>query len=155
MAGEREAPQQGGGKPSLADVLQDLFVRTHRAVYAGSGGRIGAGIGTTRWLLLATTGRKTGQTRVVVLRYLRDGDRLAVIASNWGKPNAPAWWLNLQAHPEAAIQVGRQRMRVRARQANPEEQEQLWRRAVRDYPGFAEYQRRIERVIPVVILEPV
>jgi F420H(2)-dependent quinone reductase len=154
MAGERDTTQRGGQQSGLADAMQRLFARTHSAVYAASGGLIGAGIGNTRWLLLATTGRKTGQARVVVLRYLRDGGHLAVIASNWGKPSSPAWWLNLQANPEAEIQVGRQRMRVRARQANPEEQERLWQRAVRAYPGFAEYQRRIERPIPVVILEP-
>ncbi len=154
MTGEQGTAQQGGEQSRLAGVMQSLFVRTHRAVYAGSGGLIGAGIGRIRWLLLTSTGRTTGQARVVVLRYFRDGNRLAVIASNWGKPNPPAWWLNLQANPEAQIQVGRKRMRLRARQANPEEQERLWQRAVRDYPGFADYQRRAGRAIPIVILEP-
>jgi deazaflavin-dependent oxidoreductase (nitroreductase family) len=135
--------------------LRGLLTRTHRAIYVGSGGLLGEWLGSIRALLLTTTGRHTGLPRVLPLAYFRDGDNLALIASNFGRPNPPAWWLNLQAHPEATVQIGRRIQRVRARQATPVEQDHIWRRAVRAYPPWESYQRRVSRLIPVVILEPV
>ena len=156
MAGEQGTsgapPRQQSG---LAHTMQGLVTRTHRAVYQWSGGRLGEYMGPMRALLLTTTGRKSAQLRAIPLGYFRDGENFALIASNWGRPNPPAWWLNLQAHPEAEVLVGRRRLHVRARQANAEEQARLWQRAVRSYPPYARYQRGIERAIPVVILEPI
>jgi deazaflavin-dependent oxidoreductase (nitroreductase family) len=139
----------------FAHTMQGLVTRTHRAVYQWSGGLLGEYMGPMRALLLTTTGRKSGQPRAIPLGYFRDGENLALIASNWGRPNPPAWWLNLQAHPVAEVLVGRRRLGVRARQADAEEQTRLWQRAVRSYPPYARYQQGIERAIPVVILEPI
>ena len=76
-----------------------------------------------------------------------------IVASNGGAPNHPAWFLNLQANPEADIQVGRRRFRVRAREVRDAERERLWARIVRINPGYAVYQKRTARQIPVVVLE--
>ncbi len=146
--------QRTGPQSRLAYALQGLLTRTHRAIYSGSGGLIGEWFGPMRTLLLTTTGRRSGQARVIPLTYFRDNANLALIASNFGRANPPAWWLNLQAQPEADVRMGRQEMRVRARQANPEEQARIWRQAVHIYRPYEEYQRRTNRTIPVVILEP-
>jgi deazaflavin-dependent oxidoreductase (nitroreductase family) len=142
-----------GSQSRLAGALQNLLTRTHRSIYLWSGGLLGEWLGPLRALLLTTTGRRTGQPRVLPLAYFRDGTNLALIASNFGRPNPPAWWLNLQAQPAAMVQIGRRVQRVRARQATPAEQDRIWRRAVRAYPPWESYQRRVSRTIPVVILE--
>jgi deazaflavin-dependent oxidoreductase (nitroreductase family) len=105
-------------------------------------------------LLLTTTGRKTGQLRVTPLTYLTDGDRFALIASNAGYDNDPIWWLNLQAHPEATVQVWGRVLHVTAVRATPEEKTRLWPQVVRMYAGYADYQRRTTRAIPLVLLRP-
>ena len=105
-------------------------------------------------LLLTTTGRKTGKQRTTPLLYLKDGDRLVLVASNGGAPKHPTWWLNLQARPEAEVQIGSKKIRVTARQADQEERNQLWSKVVAMYPDYANYQKRAEREIPVVILQP-
>src|SRR5919204_94844 len=78
-----------------------------------------------RVLALTTSGRKSGQRRTTALGYLRDGEDFAVVASNSGLDSAPAWWLNLQANPEAEVDAEGERLRVRAREASPEEEERL------------------------------
>lgn len=79
---------------------------------------------------------------------------VVVIASHAGEPRNPHWYLNLKANPAAAAQVGQDRIRVVARDAAGEERDRLWAKAVELDPTYAEYQRRTERQIPVVILEP-
>ena len=105
-------------------------------------------------LLLSVTGRKSGKRRTTPLLYGRDGDNYVVIASVGGAPKHPAWYLNLQGQ-EAEILVGRERLRVRARDAEGEERERLWALMVSLYPPYAEYQKKTERRIPVVVLERV
>ncbi len=105
-------------------------------------------------LLLHTIGRKTGRLRITPLCYVRDGERLVLIGSNGGAARDPAWLHNLRARPRALIQLGADRIEVRARDAEPDERERLWQRAVAMYPGYAEYQRRTDRRIPLVVLEP-
>ena len=108
-----------------------------------------------RVLALTTTGRKSGQERTTPLGYLRDGDGFAVVASNSGLARPPAWWLNLQAHPEAEVDAAGERVRVRGRAATPEEQERLWARFLEQFRGFDGYRKFTTRKIPVVLLEPV
>jgi deazaflavin-dependent oxidoreductase (nitroreductase family) len=76
------------------------------------------------------------------------------VASNAGHDQDPAWWLNLQAHPDAAVEVGKDVRQVHARQATPEEAARLYGRFVTGLPQYADYRRRTRREIPVVILEP-
>jgi deazaflavin-dependent oxidoreductase (nitroreductase family) len=84
---------------------------------------------------------------------VEDGERLAVMPSNAGSHSPPAWWLNLQANPEAEVQRGRERWRVRARRATPEEADRLWPRMRESYSGFEAYQTYTDREQPIVLLE--
>jgi deazaflavin-dependent oxidoreductase (nitroreductase family) len=108
----------------------------------------------TSILLLTTTGRKSGEPRTTPLIYGRDGDNYLVVASKGGADEPPAWYVNLQADPEAEIQVKADRMKVRARDATPDEKPELWRTMTAEWPHYDEYQRKTDRQIPVVVLEP-
>lgn len=105
------------------------------------------------YLLLTTTGRRSGKKHTVPLLYLSDGSNLAVIASLGGKPRHPDWFHNLAKDPNVRVQVGGERFAAAAREANSAEQARLWPRAVAVWPDYEVYQNRTERVIPVVILE--
>ena len=126
----------------------------HTALYRATGGRVGRSVGGVPVLLLTTTGRRSGRERTTPLGYVEDGRALAVVASNGGMDWFPAWWLNLQARPEATIEIGRRRMPVRAEKADPEERARLWPRFTGLYPGYAKYEERTSREIPVVLLHP-
>jgi deazaflavin-dependent oxidoreductase (nitroreductase family) len=106
-------------------------------------------------LLLTTTGRRTGQQRTAPLLYLEDEENMVVVASNGGAPKHPAWWLNLKTNPEAMVEIGNRKLRVRAEEASPEERERLWPRLVEMYPSYESYRHRTDREIPVVVLKPV
>ena len=138
--------------------MSRMFLRVmsgiNTALYRLTGGKVGGRMGKAPILLLTVAGRKTGKRRTTPLLYGRDGDNFVVIASKGGAPQHPAWYLNLKGQ-EAEILVGRKRQRVRAREAEGEERERLWARAVDYYAGYATYQERAgERRIPVVVLEP-
>jgi len=109
-------------------------------------------------LLLTTTGAKSGQTRINPLAFSRDGDNYVVIASKGGAPSHPDWYHNVVAHPEVTVEVstadGTRRFEARARVARTTERERLYAAQTAIMPGFAEYQRKTSREIPVVVLEP-
>ena len=105
-------------------------------------------------LLLTTAGRKTGKQRTVPLLFIRDGDDLVVVASNGGMDWFPAWWLNLQEHSAAGIEIGRERRGVTASKADAERRAQLWPEFTRSYPNYLKYEARTTREIPLVILHP-
>jgi F420H(2)-dependent quinone reductase len=134
--------------------LLALITVLHRLLYRASGGRLGARLGRLRFLLLVHSGRRSGRARVTPLLYVEDGGRFAVVASNAGDDRPPAWWLNLQAHPDARIQAGRQQLAVTARRASPEESRQLWPKLLDAYRWYADYRQRTRREIPIVLLEP-
>jgi F420H(2)-dependent quinone reductase len=123
-------------------------------LYRLSGGKIAGSMKGAPILLLTTTGRKTGKTRVTPLLYLRDGENLVVVASKGGAPKHPVWFLNLEANPDVQAEVGRTRERRRARRATLEERERLWPKVVEMYGSYADYQTKTAREIPLVILEP-
>jgi deazaflavin-dependent oxidoreductase (nitroreductase family) len=106
-------------------------------------------------LLLTTRGRKSGEPRTLPLACFPDGERLVVVASNAGQDFDPAWWLNLKANPEAEVQFGRERFRVRAHAAAGAEHERLWPWLKQRNPMYARYEKKTERQIPVVVLERV
>jgi deazaflavin-dependent oxidoreductase (nitroreductase family) len=133
---------------------QRIFTQTHAFFYRLSGGKLGGHLDKSPVLLLNTTGRKTGKQRTHPLLYLRDGDNLVLVASNGGASSHPIWWLNLQATPQAEVEIGRQKLRVTARQADPQEYQRIWPLLVNKYPSYAEYQKKTTREIPVVILQP-
>ncbi|HEX7293273.1 MAG TPA: nitroreductase family deazaflavin-dependent oxidoreductase [Solirubrobacterales bacterium] len=123
-------------------------------LYRISGGRIGGRVNRAPVLLLTTTGRKSGQKRTAPVVYLRDGENVVVINTNAGNARVPAWSLNLEANPEAEVEVGRRRYPVRARVAAGEERADLWRRHNEQYAGFDDYQVKLEREASVIVLEP-
>ena len=132
----------------------ELFWRLHPRVYRWSGGRLGGSLMGLPVLLLRTRGRKSGQPRETALMYLPRGEACAVIASVLGEPRHPAWYLNLRAHPEAEVQIGRELRPVCARDAEGAERDAIWSEFVLRQPVYADYARRTTRRIPVVVLEP-
>lgn len=123
-------------------------------LYRISGGRLGGRVADAPVLLLTATGRRSGEPRTVPVVYLDDGERISVIGSNAGHGRTPAWSLNLQANPEAEIERGRRRQKVRARIAEGEERAELWRKHNEQYSGFDEYEARTDRDIALFVLEP-
>ena len=138
-----------------------LMATVNVAVYRLTRGRIG---GTWRigagWrnpvpiCLVEHRGRRTGKLRTTPLVYLRDDDRVVVVASQAGRPQHPLWFRNLEADPEATVQIKGDRSLMRARTASPPERAELWPRLVDLYRDYDSYQSWTDREIPVVVLEP-
>jgi deazaflavin-dependent oxidoreductase (nitroreductase family) len=105
-------------------------------------------------LLLTTTGRRTGEPRTTPLLYTPDAGRYAVGASDAGADENPLWFYNLEAEPKATIEVGERRLEVRALVAPRPERDRLYAALTERWPGFAEYETKTDRLIPVVVLEP-
>jgi deazaflavin-dependent oxidoreductase (nitroreductase family) len=148
-----------------AATLQAPYLKLHGFVYRYSGGLIGSRIIAGRALLLTTTGRSSGKSRTTALIYVKDGERLVVVASNGGSDHPPSWLLNLEAHPAVTVQIGLNKFSARASVASAEERERLWPIVNRHNMGLAPimhpgargrydvYQRHTTRVIPLVLLE--
>ena len=134
---------------SISKVVTTAHVALYRATKGRLGGRTGLPV-----LLLTTTGRKSGRRRTKPLGYVKEGDDFLLAASNGGNDFFPSWWLNLEANPVAEIQVRGQRLSVNARKASPEEKERLWPKFLEAYKGYANYEKKTSREIPVVILTP-
>jgi deazaflavin-dependent oxidoreductase (nitroreductase family) len=105
-------------------------------------------------LLLTTTGRRSGKARTTPLTFFRDGTDLVVIASNGGADRAPDWSLNLRQTPRAVVEIGTDKSVVNARAASEQERERLWVVVTATYAGYARYQERTTRRIPIVLLTP-
>jgi deazaflavin-dependent oxidoreductase (nitroreductase family) len=118
-------------------------------------GRVGGPFEGRPILLLHTFGARSGKERVNPLAYQADGDRLVVFASKGGAPNNPDWYHNLLAHPDVRVEVGTETFDAVARVAGSEERDRLWTRQKELMPGFADYERKTTREIPVIILERV
>lgn len=130
----------------------------HVAAYRDTGGEVGYLWNGVPTLLLTVTGRHSGQPRTSALIFGRSGtddsaDYL-IVASMGGAPMHPKWYLNLQAHPDAEIQVRDRRIAVTARTATPDEKPALWRIMTELWPNYDAYQSRTERDIPIVVLTP-
>ena len=124
-------------------------------VFRASGGRIGAKfMGGAPVGLLTTTGRKSGRSRTTPLIYLADGERIVLVASQGGMQRHPFWYDNLAAKPEVAFRTPKGKRRYRARTAAATEKAALWPRLVAIYRDYDDYQKRTDREIPVVVLEP-
>ena len=129
----------------------------HRAIYSVSGGRMGLGPPTEKTygtLRIHTIGRKTGEERIAILGYFEDGPNLYTLAMNgWGEPE-PAWWLNLQAHPDATIDLKDGSREVTARAATGEERTRLWSAMREHEPNLDGYAARRSRETALVVFEP-
>ena len=128
--------------------------RAHLAAFRLSRGRVLGSVAGMPVLLLTTTGRRSGKARTTPLTFLRDANDLVVVASNGGADRPPGWALNLQQTPRAVVEIGTDRLVVQARSASEEERERLWVVVTATYAGYARYQERTTRRIPVVLLTP-
>ena len=138
--------------PNIRWLLAGI-TRLQRFLYQKTDGAIGASLFGMRILLLTSAGRRTGHQRIAPLLFVEDGDRFVVVASNAGDDRHPAWWHNLEANPHARVQVRGEHHDVVARRAEPDEAERLWPILIRAYRPYAEYRRRTDREIPIVVLE--
>jgi len=145
------------GRPYNAAIAtpQKWVTKIHASLFRATGGKVGGRLVGSPVLLLVTTGRKSGLQRTTPLLYLDDGDRHVIVASNGGAAKHPVWWLNLQANPEATVEVAGRKTRVRATEAQGEERARLWKRLVRMYGPYESYRKKTDREIPVILLEPV
>jgi F420H(2)-dependent quinone reductase len=138
----------------MRDRTAKFLSRIHTALYQTTSGVVGSRLVDNDMLLLTTTGRHTGKAHTVPLLYLLDDGRFVVFASWGGRVHHPEWYLNLLAHPHGVVQVRSRRQPVTAMTAEGDEREHLWARAEAAYSGYAEYQAKTDRRIPVVLLVP-
>jgi deazaflavin-dependent oxidoreductase (nitroreductase family) len=130
-----------------------LFGQEHVRVYRQTGGERGYHWRGTTILLLTTTGRVSGEERTTPLIHRTTDGTWVVIASKGGAPEHPGWFRNLEADPRATIQVRDERIPVRARVAEGDERERLWKLMTENWPAYDDYQRKTSRTIPVVVFE--
>ena len=146
----------------LAPNLPDWMVK-HANLYLASGGADGhmyklavpgRGEITAAALLLTAIGRKSGEKFIFPLFYGTDGERHFVIASKGGAPQHPGWYRNILANPEVEVQVGTKKVKAKARTATGAERARLWEKSLEFWPPYADYQKKTQREIPVVVLQP-
>jgi deazaflavin-dependent oxidoreductase (nitroreductase family) len=123
--------------------------------FRANGGKVGGPFEGAPLLLLHTVGARTGQQRVNPMMYRPVPGGYAVFASKAGAPTNPDWYHNLLAHPRVTAEIGASTVELLAREAKGEEREQIWTAHKTANPGFAEYEQKTTRQIPVVVLEPV
>ena len=121
--------------------------------FRGNGGKLGGGFAGATMLLLTTKGAKSGNLRTNPLAYLAQGDGIYIFGSKGGAPTNPDWYHNLVAHSSVQAEIGTQTLPFTARVADGDERDRIWSAQKSAYPGFAEYEEKTTRQIPVVILE--
>ncbi len=122
--------------------------------FRANGGKVGGGFAGSTLLLLHTRGAKTGHEHVTPVMYRQVDGGYAVFASKAGADTNPDWYHNLLAHPQVQAEIGTQTVSLTARVADQQEREPIWTAQKTDNPGFADYEKKTTRQIPVVILEP-
>jgi deazaflavin-dependent oxidoreductase (nitroreductase family) len=139
------------------DLIFKVMNAAHRIALKLTGNRVAASVSGMPVLELTTIGRKSDTPHAVLLTSpLQVGETYVVVASRGGDDIDPAWFRNLSVHPEVEVRVvGKVKTRMQARVANPEERATMWPLIASKHPNYAGYQQRTERVIPVVLLEPV
>jgi deazaflavin-dependent oxidoreductase (nitroreductase family) len=120
--------------------------------FRANGGKVGGMFAGRTLLLLHTSGAKSGEPRINPVAYVKDGDRLVIIASKGGAPTNPDWYYNLVAHPDVTVEVGTGQFQVHATVAAEPDRTRLYQQMVAMMPGFAEYEQKTTRKIPVIIL---
>lgn len=139
-----------------SDLQLKIMNAVHRVLLTVSGGRVGTSISGMPTLQLTTIGRKSGDPRKVMLTApIVDGDTIVVVASRGGDPTHPAWFLNLRDNPKVEVSLRKCPERpMTARVATPDERAALWPRVIAAYEGYAGYQTKTTREIPLVLLTP-
>ncbi len=143
-------PLQGEYEPSPSK-----WVRDQVELYESSGGTQGTTMREMPVVILTTLGARSGRIRKTPLMRVEHDGRYAVVASLGGAPKHPVWYHNVLAHPRVELQDGPTRQDMTAREVFDEEKARWWERAVAAFPDYADYQRRTDRTIPVLVLEPV
>jgi deazaflavin-dependent oxidoreductase (nitroreductase family) len=137
----------------MKSVLQ-FFLTIYVFLYRLSGGRLGSRVQGLQVLLLTSIGRRTNRKRTTPLGYFMDSDRYVIVASNAGFDSHPAWFHNLNNNPRVFIEVGGRKLQVDAEVIDPEKRNLLWAKLVRLAPGYAAYEKRTSRIIPLIALQP-
>ena len=129
------------------------WVRDQVETYESSGGQRGTTLLNTGLPVIIVTnrGNKSGKIRKTPLMRVEHNGEYALVASQGGAPKHPKWYFNLQAHPEVMIQDGAERFDAVVREVSGAERDEWWARCVEAYPPYADYQKRTERVIPVLV----
>ena len=136
-------------------VIIKWMSRIQTFLYKRSGGKVaGSFLQGAPVALLTTTGRKTGEPRVSPLLFLREGDRVVLVASQGGAAKHPMWYLNLKADPKITVQIKDEVLYLTARDATEQERAEYWPKLVDMYSSFDDYQSWTDRVIPIVICDP-
>ena len=145
-------PLRGEYEPSAQQ-----WVRDQVELYESSGGTRGTTLRDTGLpvVIMTNRGARSGKLRKTPVMRVEHGGRYLAVASQGGAPTHPAWYANLQADPLVELQDGAHKQDMRARELSGDEREQWWERAVAAFPPYAEYQRKTDRVIPLLLLEPV
>ena len=149
-------------EPTGSKQLPD-WIKNHLDRYLATNGedgylwdaRLGGGTGMVPTLLLTTSGRKSGRELTLPLIFGRSGEDYVVVASKGGAPEHPAWYFNLVANPNVTVQVKADKFSAHAHTANAEERATLWPKMVEIYGPYADYQKKTDRQIPVVVLKRV
>ena len=137
----------------MSESDDQLFGAEHVRVYRETGGEHGYQWRGTQILLLTTTGRRSGEPRTTPLIHRTDAGRWVIVASKGGAPEDPAWFSNMQADPDATIQVLAEEIPVRMSVAEGEERERRWKLMTEVWPAYDEYQAKTDRTIPIVVLD--
>ena len=138
----------------MVSSMINIFTRLNVIVYQVSHGHLGSQLGRQSILLLHTVGRRSGKNRIISLSYYRDGNDYLLVGSNWGKETQPAWFHNLMGQPRSTIQVGQKTITVLAHQAQGEEYQRLWQQVTKQNQQYVEYQSKMKRRLPIIILTP-
>jgi deazaflavin-dependent oxidoreductase (nitroreductase family) len=143
----------------IARTSKDIVLRIgsglHERIFSASGGRLLGRISGMPVVRLTTTGRKSGKPRTTMLASpVQNGDHVVLVASYGGDDRHPSWFVNLRENPEVEVTMQGRTRNMRARVATAEEKAELWPQVTKAYRGYASYQRRTQRDIPLVILEP-
>jgi deazaflavin-dependent oxidoreductase (nitroreductase family) len=139
----------------LKDEAAKVVNAVHRSLFTATSGRIGGRVAGMPALILQTTGRRSGATRTTMLTApIDEDDRIVIVASYGGDDREPSWSLNLRADPEVEVTMGGSTRKMLAHVASAEERAELWPRVTSSYKGYAGYQTKTEREIPLVILTP-
>lgn len=138
----------------MADETNDWNAQI-MAEFRANGGKVGGQFEGAPMVIIHTIGAKSGAERETPLMYQDLGDGpIAIFASYAGAPAHPAWFHNIVAHPEITVEIGTETKRYRSRVAAGDERTRIWERQKTDYPGFADYETKTTREIPVVVLDP-
>jgi deazaflavin-dependent oxidoreductase (nitroreductase family) len=145
-------------KPETAVKFERRFGRYffpfHRWLFKTTRGYVGGRFEGRPMLLLRHVGRKTGEQRETLIQYYPHGAEMVVVGSNGGRPNAPAWLLNVQANPDVRVAVRGKQLKARARVLEGSEREAMWEELYDFYTGYKHYQTLTDRRIEVVALTP-